>query len=677
MICPRCKQLHAISVACPPGAGSQVGEYELVKELGRGASGVVFLAQHQQSGLEVALKVTHRTLVGDEVHARRVLREARLAEALGAEHVVHVRSASADDPALGPWMVMERVHGETLLELARQRVPAEEALRLLVLTAETLAEAHARQIVHAALKPSNVLRATGEAGPGAVLLLPFGVRVGELDEDEALEDRDVDGFGSAELRPPEQTAGEPADPRMDVYALGGIAYLLATGRMPFNAPTPQALERAHADVVPIAPHRVNPRISRGWSLAIMRALEKQPDQRFQSMAELAQALRDAPAAPDASGMTTGVFLRSSLKPATTAALSTVGVVVLGGEPEPAEAPAPPPPPPPAAPLAAGLADGFTVTSGPIGAGAQAYQPILTPAPSTPSAAMGLVLRATVTDEKGQALGDFTCGSVTRSGLVVCTSGALPRLMSQVKLVFPDLDGLACDAQVVQHISPEQAAQWRMSPGFGVAFGALTPEQRERLEAAERSGVRKPETPSMELRRPDDPFAAEVLRRYSAERAVDGYAMLGLSKAAPFEAIRERVREAMKALEDLVERPLSAAQIKALPQAKERVDELGRTLCDPKGRLEYDAARGNFEGVARCISTGMSVSELEAARARFLEGRPGLAGKSNGFLLAAQTQESMQQLSAALQTYSDVLKTDPLNLTAHQRYQAARRRLDGA
>lgn len=320
-------------------------------------------------------------------------------------------------------------------------------------------------------------------------------------------------------------------------------------------------------------------------------------------------------------------------------------------------------------------DGLKVTVGP--AGAQAYQPILTPQPSTPSGVMGLVLRASVTDEKGLALGDFTCGSVTRSGLVVCTSGALPRLLSQVKLVFADLDGLACDAQVVQHISPEQAAQWRMSPGFGVAFTGLSPEQRERLEAALRGGVRKSETPSMVSRRPDDAFAAEVLRRYSEERAADGYGMLGLSKAAPFEAIRERLRDAKKALEDLVERPLSQAQLKALPATQARVDELGRTLCDPMARLEYDAARGNFEGVARCISTGMSVAEVEAARARFLEGRPGLAGKSNGFLLAAQTQESMQQVAAALQTYSDVLKTDPLNLTAHQRYQAARRRLDGA
>ncbi|HEY0882855.1 MAG TPA: hypothetical protein VGD87_15045, partial [Archangium sp.] len=90
---------------------------------------------------------------------------------------------------------------------------------------------------------------------------------------------------------------------------------------------------------------------------------------------------------------------------------------------------------------------------------------------------------------------------------------------------------------------------------------------------------------------------------------------------------------------------------------------------------YDAERGNFEGVARCISAGVPVPEIEAARARFLQDKPGLHGKSQGFMLAGQTQEARKELPAALQTYADLLKSDPLNLTAQQRYWSVLRQLE--
>ena len=101
------------------------------------------------------------------------------------------------------------------------------------------------------------------------------------------------------------------------------------------------------------------------------------------------------------------------------------------------------------------------------------------------------------------------------------------------------------------------------------------------------------------------------------------------------------------------------------------------LGAPKTRMEYDAERGNFEGVARCISAGISVTELEAARLRFINSHPGVAGKSHGGILAGQTLEARQQMPQALEAYADALRTDPLNLTAQQRYWAVRRLLEKA
>jgi serine/threonine-protein kinase len=360
-------------------------------------------------------------------------------------------------------------------------------------------------------------------------------------------------------------------------------------------------------------------------------------------------------------------------------------------------PSPAPHSPPTSAVGGGLADTFVTSAAQRAsavpprpttpaAGAPSVNPFgtfATPAPSAPinssrssPTAQGLVLRVVVSDEKGKTLGDFACNSVTRAGLIVVTSGPFPPLLSRVKLVFADVNGLSCDAQVVHHVTPDQAMQWKMSPGYGVQFVALSPEQRTMLESAHQ-GLKLPETPSGLAKRPDDPAAEEVLRRYSAERANDAYAMLSISKAAPFDAIRDRVRDARRNLETLNERPLSLGQQKALADARARIEDVGKTLCEAEARLEYDAGRGNFEGVARCISAGISVAQLEAARIRFLKSHPGVEAKTPGNLLAAQTLEARQQMAQALDAYADTLRLDPLNLMAQQRYWAVRRQLDNA
>lgn len=821
MICPGCLQEHADGGICPPLTavaspdsliGKSLGDYGLVRELGRGSSGVVFLAEHLATGLNVAIKLAPRHALMDAGVARRMSLEAHFANQIALESVVNVFDFNDEDPA-GPYLVMEYLQGETFLDLAAQRVPGDVALNLLSQVADALGEAHDRSIVHAALKPSNILRTQGDKKQSLAKLLPFGVAIGPRVEGEEPGDRVVTHLGAPELRAPEQTLGAPADPRMDVYSLGAIAYLLATGRPPFSAPSAQALERAHAEVVPAAPHRVDSRVSRGWSAVIMRALEKSPERRYRNGRELAEALRGAPAEPEPVGTSAAPLspppqrAPSTPSPAPVAGGLAEGFTVTAApsaDPEPAETdafvvtmPAPlsqrsarptlypgvstpkpstpsgittttpaPQPTRESAPVAARLSDSFVVTTpvpqkpppesaraagapvagglgadfvtttpvpqkppldstrdagSPVASGLSAgfvtttpvpQKPPLesaravsapltlekaeafvttTPAPvnqrtssaqpsapsvAAPTAAQGLVLQATVADEKGQPLGNFACTSVTRAGLIVCTTGALPPLLSRVKLTFTELSGLTCDAQVVHHVTAEQAQQWKMSAGYGVQFGALSPEQRQVLEGAHQ-GLRQPETVSGIARRPTDPAAEEVLKRFTPERATDAYAMLAISKGAPFDAIRDRVREAKRALEGIATRPLSLPQQKALEEARTRLDEVGKILGAALTRMEYDAERGNFEGVARCISAGISVAEIEASRLRFLKTHPGIAGKSHGSILAGQTLEARTQMAQALEAYADALRVDPLNLTAQQRYWAVKRQLDKA
>lgn len=668
MICPGCKQEHAEGSSCPvtdviaadPLIGQSIGEYQFVRELGRGASGVVYLADHLATGLNVAIKVVHRTHAADTAVRRRFELEARFANQIALETVVNVFDFD-HDPSLGPYVVMEYLQGETLFDVANSRIPADAALRLLAQVADTLATAHEHHILHGSLKPSNIFLTLNDRKEGVAKLLPFGVSMGPPIEGEEPIDRAVARLGSADFRAPEQAMGAPPDPRMDIYALGAIAYLLATGRRPFTAPSNEALERAHAEVVPIAPHRIDTRVSRGWSAAILRALEKSPARRYQTARELAEAFRSAPGA---------VLLDQSL------------VLEASGAP-PAPGTATP------APIAAGLSEIFEFTT-PLPA-RQPAQMVVTPgggtsavrpppaeaAPSSPSAlsaptpAQGLVLRVAVSAENGEGLGEFPSSSVTRAGLIVCTAGPLPPLLSRVKLSFADLGGLTCEAQVVHHVTPEQAAQWKLSPGYGVQFGPLSAEQRTLLESAHK-GLRPQESLA---ERQDDPEATEVLKRYSAERAADAYAMLAISKAAPFDAIRDRVRDARRTLERLAERSLSTTQQKAFEQARARLDEVGKTLGEPMKRLEHDAHRGNFEGVARCISAGVSVVELEEVRGRFLKTHPGIAGKSLGNIQTGQSLEAAQQMARALEAYADALRIDPLNLVAQQRYWSVRRQLE--
>lgn len=278
---------------------------------------------------------------------------------------------------------------------------------------------------------------------------------------------------------------------------------------------------------------------------------------------------------------------------------------------------------------------------------------------------------TVTDGSGRAVGTLPAEDLSRGGLFVCSEGKLPPLFSRVRLKIPSLGDFATECEVVRHVLPQQAREWHMAPGYAVQFEGLSAGQRELLEHASQ-GVAFPGAAAPAPVVPDDSVAAGALAGFVTKQ-LDHYAFLGLKSSAGFEEVRARVREAKRALIAVLQRPLSPRQREQATAAQKRVQDAFDVLAYPQQRMEYDAHTGNFDGVAHCISAGVTVSELETARKRYLAAHPG--AQTNGHIryVSGLAYENSRSAKEALDSYAQSLKADPLNLKTHQRYWALKRK----
>jgi tRNA A-37 threonylcarbamoyl transferase component Bud32 len=283
-----------------------VGPYRLLRRLGAGGMGEVYLAEDSRLRRQVALKrLTDRTLCGAEVRAR-ILREARAAGKLQHPGIAAVFDVVEDGEAV--WIVMEYVPGETLAaRLKRDRLPVDAALGIGTQIAEALAHAHAHGVVHCDLKPSNV-QLTPD---GRVRVLDFGLaqrperalaaeetRLRSLDVSQADSGRVT---GTAGYMAPERLRGLRPDERSDVYSLGVVLFQLLTGRKPFAGTDLVAVAAAALSAPAPAASSVEPEIPGAVSLVVSRALSADPAARFASATELVMALRAATGAGASSG----------------------------------------------------------------------------------------------------------------------------------------------------------------------------------------------------------------------------------------------------------------------------------------------------------------------------------------------------------------------------------------
>jgi serine/threonine protein kinase len=278
-----------------PGELARLAQYRLLEKIGEGGMGVVYRAEDTRLHRLVALKVLHPRLLADEDQRRRFLQEARAAAAVEHERIVPIYEVNEDQGV--PFFIMQLLQGEALETRLRRHPgphPAAEIVRLGRQIAEGLEAAHARGLVHRDIKPANVWleapagEAEAPATGGRVRLLDFGLaRVARGDTRLTASGLIV---GTPGFLSPEQAAGRPVDQRSDLFSLGVVLYLLATGRLPFNGPDLMAQLTALAVEPPRSPFEHNPDLPEALAHLIVRLLSKKPGARPRSAREVIDVL---------------------------------------------------------------------------------------------------------------------------------------------------------------------------------------------------------------------------------------------------------------------------------------------------------------------------------------------------------------------------------------------------
>jgi len=265
--------------------GETLSSYRIIRQLGHGGMGVVYLAKDTRLGREVAVKVLPGAALATDAARRRFLREARALSKLSHPNTARLYEFDSQDGA--DFLVIEYIDGQTLADrLLSGPIEEGEILRLGTQILEAMREAHSKRIFHRDLKPANVMvTAAGEAK-----ILDFGLaRVLEATTDSLTTDVMTEpgaALGTLPYLAPEVLRRRSADQRTDIYGLGMIFYEMATGRRPFLDDAPHELMFTILHQEPPEPRVLNRRISRGLERVILKALEKRPEDRYQDCAEL-------------------------------------------------------------------------------------------------------------------------------------------------------------------------------------------------------------------------------------------------------------------------------------------------------------------------------------------------------------------------------------------------------
>jgi len=288
--------------------GVVIGTYQIVRKLGQGGMGAVYLAQHTLLGRRAAIKVLLPALSAQPEVVNRFFNEARAVTSINDPGIVQVFDFGYHTDGRA-FIVMEYLEGEPLdRRLDRLgKLPATEALRLCRQIASSLAAAHAQHIIHRDLKPENIVlvRDSEVVSGERSKILDFGIA--KLSDEPPGDLKTHTGvlIGTPIYMSPEQCRGLAAiDHRSDIYALGCVLFHLVTGRPPFEGEGPGDIISAHIREPAAAPSSRAPEIPPGVDALVLRCLAKAPADRFQTMAELGAAiaavLRDLPAGAPAS-----------------------------------------------------------------------------------------------------------------------------------------------------------------------------------------------------------------------------------------------------------------------------------------------------------------------------------------------------------------------------------------
>ena len=265
-------------------------QYQVVREIGRGGMGVVFLARDIALHRLVAIKVLRYEFASSEDHRERFRREARMTARLSHPNIVPVHTfGEAGELA---YIVMKYVHGQSLAERMRRerKLSAAEVQRILRDLASALDSAHRDAVIHRDLKAENILL---EGSTGRAMLTDFGVAL--LRSLDPVRAETSQAFGTPHYMSPEQAAGElDIDGRSDIYSVGVLGYYMLTGRLPFEARSFEGLAAKHIAEPHLPLTRAASKAPAVLCEIIERCLVKDREDRFRNAGDLADALAAAP-----------------------------------------------------------------------------------------------------------------------------------------------------------------------------------------------------------------------------------------------------------------------------------------------------------------------------------------------------------------------------------------------
>ncbi|HUZ37371.1 MAG TPA: Stk1 family PASTA domain-containing Ser/Thr kinase [Streptosporangiaceae bacterium] len=261
------------------------GRYELDGVVGRGGMAEVFRARDIRLDRVVAVKTLREDLARDQTFQARFRREAQSAASLNHPSIVAVYDTGEDmsEPAHVPYIVMEYVDGRTLRDLLRddRRLLPERALEITDGVLRALDYSHRAGIVHRDIKPGNVMLTRN----GEVKVMDFGIARAVSDA-QATMTQTAQVIGTAQYLSPEQARGERVDARSDLYSTGCLLYELLTGRPPFLGDSPVAIAYQHVRENPVPPSRLDPEIPQWADSIVLKAMAKDPGQRYQSATDM-------------------------------------------------------------------------------------------------------------------------------------------------------------------------------------------------------------------------------------------------------------------------------------------------------------------------------------------------------------------------------------------------------
>ena len=271
----------------PFAVGETIGPYKLTKKLGQGGMATVFKAYHAALDRYVALKVLHPALLEDKNFLARFQREARMVARLEHPNIVPIYDYAEHENR--PYLVMKYIEGETLkARLSSEGITDQEVRLIVQAVGDALSYAHRRGMLHRDIKPSNVLL----ANDGRIYLADFGLaRMTQSGETSLTADQLV---GTPQYMSPEQAQGKAdIDTRSDIYSLGVMLYEIMVGNVPYNADTPFAIIHDHIYTPLPLPREQNPTVPEAVERILLKALAKNPSDRYKDVASMIDAFCNA------------------------------------------------------------------------------------------------------------------------------------------------------------------------------------------------------------------------------------------------------------------------------------------------------------------------------------------------------------------------------------------------